>query len=192
MAHGWPCSPRCATGQRRALLIWEIPVDHVKATQALRDAVEIIDDLKAALRTVSEALAAEPALSAVRKTADDDELLRPGQAADMLRVAVRTVWDYETGGLLPAVFTTGGHTRFRKADVKALLARLSDVEDLVRMHDVEGLTWAEIGRRQGKSRQAVAARYNRWVRRQPPGGRPRSAGLRGGAEHGNAAPRNGA
>jgi hypothetical protein len=36
-------------------------MDHVKVTQALREAIAIVDELKAALRAVSEAVAAEPA-----------------------------------------------------------------------------------------------------------------------------------
>lgn len=49
------------------------------------------------------------------------ELLTPGEVARMFRVDPKTVTRWARAGKLQAVRTLGGHRRFRRADVEALV-----------------------------------------------------------------------
>lgn len=50
----------------------------------------------------------------------DDQLLRPGQAARLAGVHVRTLGRWSDDGRLPVRHTLGGKRRYRRADVLAL------------------------------------------------------------------------
>ena len=51
---------------------------------------------------------------------DEDETVRPGEAAALLRVTTHTVRRYELNGLLRSVRTPGGHRRYYRSEVLAL------------------------------------------------------------------------
>lgn len=51
-----------------------------------------------------------------------DELIAPSEACAMLGVTVATLARYADDGTLPCVKTPGGHRRYRRSDVEALLA----------------------------------------------------------------------
>lgn len=52
----------------------------------------------------------------------EERLLRTGQVAALFQVSRRTVSDWAHAGKLgDAIFTPGGHRRFRASDVRALL-----------------------------------------------------------------------
>lgn len=48
-------------------------------------------------------------------------LLRVGEVAEILDVAVSTIWRWVSKGQLPAPIQIGGSTRWRAADIQALL-----------------------------------------------------------------------
>lgn len=50
-----------------------------------------------------------------------DELLTPAEVAALFGVATNTVATWERDGRLSCVRTVGGHRRFRRSDVEALL-----------------------------------------------------------------------
>ena len=50
-----------------------------------------------------------------------EELLLPAEVAGMFRVSTSTVTRWAKAGKIPCLRTAGGHRRFRKADVLALL-----------------------------------------------------------------------
>jgi excisionase family DNA binding protein len=52
-----------------------------------------------------------------------DELLTPGEVAELFRVGPSTVARWADTGYLASIRTPGGHRRFRRADVDALLAK---------------------------------------------------------------------
>lgn len=52
---------------------------------------------------------------------DDDPLLTPGEVAQLFRVNVKTVAKWAAAGRIPSTKTPGGHRRFRRSDVDALL-----------------------------------------------------------------------
>lgn len=54
-----------------------------------------------------------------------EPLMTPGEVAALFRVDPKTVARWSAAGKLPCIRTLGGHRRFRKSDVKALL----NVED---------------------------------------------------------------
>lgn len=56
-----------------------------------------------------------------------DRPLRPGEVAALLRVSPKTVGRWAEAGVLPVERTAGGHRRFRRADVDALVAALGRV-----------------------------------------------------------------
>ena len=58
-----------------------------------------------------------------------EALLTPGEAADIFRVDPKTVAGWARAGKLPAIKTLGGHRRYRRSDVLALLQRDSDVPE---------------------------------------------------------------
>lgn len=50
-----------------------------------------------------------------------EQLLTPGEVAQMFRVNPRTVWRWSRTGKLAAIRTPGGHRRFKAAEVRRLL-----------------------------------------------------------------------
>lgn len=54
-----------------------------------------------------------------------ERLLTPGEVADMFRVDPKTVTRWASSGRIGSIRTPGGHRRFKEAEVKALLARLT-------------------------------------------------------------------
>ncbi len=55
-----------------------------------------------------------------------DELLTPREVANIFRVNPKTVSRWYLEGKLPALRTLGGHRRYRRRDVEALLSRQTD------------------------------------------------------------------
>lgn len=53
---------------------------------------------------------------------DEDQLLTPGQVADMLRVGVETVARWADEGRIRCVRTPGGRRRYREAEIRALIS----------------------------------------------------------------------
>ncbi len=53
----------------------------------------------------------------------DDELLTPGEVAELFGVNPRTVARWADDGQLDAIKTLGGHRRYRAGDVRRLLER---------------------------------------------------------------------
>lgn len=51
-----------------------------------------------------------------------EQLLTAPEAAEVLQVSVNTLRKWGDAGALPSVRTPGGHRRFRRSDVEALLA----------------------------------------------------------------------
>lgn len=51
----------------------------------------------------------------------DDELLTPAEVADAFRVVPKTVTRWAKTGKLSSIRTLGGHRRYRRAEVEALL-----------------------------------------------------------------------
>jgi len=51
-----------------------------------------------------------------------DELLTPGEVAKQFRVDPKTVTRWAAAGRISSIRTPGGHRRFRKSEVTALLA----------------------------------------------------------------------
>jgi excisionase family DNA binding protein len=66
-----------------------------------------------------------PTVAAMPTTHDpEQDLLSIGQAAECAGVSVRTIYRYEADGTLrPAQRTPGGHRRYRRADVEAIIER---------------------------------------------------------------------
>ncbi len=52
---------------------------------------------------------------------NDDPLLTPAEVAAMFRVDPKTVTRWAAAERLPSIKTLGGHRRFRRSDVEALL-----------------------------------------------------------------------
>lgn len=52
---------------------------------------------------------------------DTENLLKPGEVAEMFRVDPRTVARWAAAGRIGSVRTPGGHHRFRESEVRALL-----------------------------------------------------------------------
>jgi excisionase family DNA binding protein len=72
-----------------------------------------------------------------------DELLRPREVAEVFGVRTTSIARWAREGRITAVFTPGGHRRYRRADVQALLdadaaaASPSDREqDAVRLYEM--------------------------------------------------------
>lgn len=53
--------------------------------------------------------------------ADPDELLTPGEVAELFGVSPKTVARWSDAGRLDALRTLGGHRRYRASEVRALL-----------------------------------------------------------------------
>lgn len=61
---------------------------------------------------------------------DTTVLLKPAQVAEMFGVDPKTISRWAQLGLLPYFVTPGGHRRFRKADIQALIVAMShDIDD---------------------------------------------------------------
>lgn len=52
---------------------------------------------------------------------EDDELLTPGQVADIFKVTPKTVTRWAQRGKIESVSTPGGHKRFRQSEVDRFL-----------------------------------------------------------------------
>ena len=50
-----------------------------------------------------------------------EQLLSPGEVAKAFRVDPKTVSRWAQAGKIPSLRTVGGHRRFRRADIEALL-----------------------------------------------------------------------
>lgn len=57
----------------------------------------------------------------VKDALDDDPLITPGEVAELLRVNPKTVSRWAAAGRLPSLKTPGGHVRFRRSVIEALL-----------------------------------------------------------------------
>jgi excisionase family DNA binding protein len=57
---------------------------------------------------------------------EHDELLRPREVATVFGVRVSTIARWAREGRLSAVFTPGGHRRYRRADLQALAGAETD------------------------------------------------------------------
>ena len=53
---------------------------------------------------------------------DGDPLMTPGEVADLWRVHAKTTTRWAKAGKIGSIRTPGGHRRFRKSEVMALLA----------------------------------------------------------------------
>lgn len=69
-----------------------------------------------------------PALSSSRRgpAQEDGGLLTPAEVAELFRVDPKTVTRWAKAGLLDSIRTLGGHRRYRRAEVMALLAKLTE------------------------------------------------------------------
>lgn len=56
----------------------------------------------------------------------EDELLTPEEAGAALNVRPRTVRDWQAQGRIDAVRTPGGHRRYRRGDIHALMQERAD------------------------------------------------------------------
>lgn len=56
--------------------------------------------------------------------AELDDLLLPGEAARLLHVSPKTVTRWAADARIPCVTTLGGHRRFRRSDIEAVLVRM--------------------------------------------------------------------
>lgn len=52
---------------------------------------------------------------------ENDDLLRPGEVASMLGVSTKTLIRWSDDGKIPYIRTLGGHRRFRRSVVEAVL-----------------------------------------------------------------------
>lgn len=52
---------------------------------------------------------------------NEDTLMTPGEVAALLRVDAKTVTRWAERGLIGSIKTPGGHNRFRKTEVDAIL-----------------------------------------------------------------------
>jgi len=57
----------------------------------------------------------------------DNELLTPGEVAEMFRVNPKTVTRWARSGKIAAVRTLGGHRRFRASEIRQLLDEVGEV-----------------------------------------------------------------
>jgi DNA-binding transcriptional MerR regulator len=57
---------------------------------------------------------------------DSDELLPPRQAVTLFGVTAQSLRNWHAAGLLAAQRTAGGHRRYRKSEVRALIAAMSE------------------------------------------------------------------
>jgi excisionase family DNA binding protein len=57
----------------------------------------------------------------------ENELLTPGEVADMFRVNPKTVTRWARSGKISAVRTLGGHRRFRASEIRLFLDEVQDL-----------------------------------------------------------------
>ena len=60
---------------------------------------------------------------------DNDELLTPAEVSVLFKVDVKTVTRWAKAGKITSIRTLGGHRRYRKTEVRALLNRPEPVPD---------------------------------------------------------------
>lgn len=60
--------------------------------------------------------------------AKDPDLLRIGEAAEILGVTAETVRNWTAKGKLPALLTPGGHRFYRRSDVEAALTPIGTTD----------------------------------------------------------------
>lgn len=70
---------------------------------------------------------------------DPNEHLMPGQVAEMLGVETKTVARWASNGLLSHVRTPGGHRRYKRKDVEALMHDIKDVKAYPTEEERDGL-----------------------------------------------------
>jgi excisionase family DNA binding protein len=58
----------------------------------------------------------------------DNELLTPGEVAEMFRVNPKTVTRWARAGRISAVRTLGGHRRFRASEIRRLLEAVQEAD----------------------------------------------------------------
>jgi excisionase family DNA binding protein len=58
--------------------------------------------------------------------AEPEELLTPAEVAAMFRVNPKTVTRWARAGKISAIRTLGGHRRFRKTEIEALLKEVEE------------------------------------------------------------------
>jgi excisionase family DNA binding protein len=58
----------------------------------------------------------------------DNELLTPGEVAEMFRVNPKTVTRWARAGKISAVRTLGGHRRFRASEIRRLQEEVPDLQ----------------------------------------------------------------
>lgn len=58
----------------------------------------------------------------------DDPLLTPAEVAALFRVNAKTVTRWSRAGKIPAVFTLGGHRRFRASAIRRAMEAMLGVE----------------------------------------------------------------
>ena len=61
---------------------------------------------------------------------DHDKLLTPSEVAAMFRVNPKTVTRWARAGKISAIRTLGGHRRFRESEIRGLLERVEEGEEL--------------------------------------------------------------
>ena len=62
---------------------------------------------------------------------DNDELLTPAEVSVLFKVDVKTVTRWAKAGKITSIRTLGGHRRYRKTEVRALLNRPEPVPDVL-------------------------------------------------------------
>lgn len=67
----------------------------------------------------------EPRSATVIEHTDSNELLTPGEVAEIFHVNPKTVTRWSRAGKIPAMKTLGGHRRFRERDVRAAFEALA-------------------------------------------------------------------
>jgi excisionase family DNA binding protein len=109
---------------------------------------------------------------------NDDELLRPREVAELFGVRTTSIARWAREGRLTALLTPGGHRRYRRADVQALLeadeaerARppVADVRDAVRLYEM-GWSIRRVAREFDTSYGAMRRLLGRHVRLRDRGG----------------------
>jgi len=102
-----------------------------------------------------------------------EKLLSISAVAERFGVGVRTVgyWDAQ-GRLKASSRTSGGHRRWREEDIARVLENSGQqsldyrrrheirTEDIVRMREIEGMTWTAIARELGMTRWGIRCRYD--------------------------------
>jgi excisionase family DNA binding protein len=56
---------------------------------------------------------------------NNEDYLRPGEVAAVLHVSAKTVNRWANEGRLPCVMTLGGHRRFARPDIDAVVKRMA-------------------------------------------------------------------